>query len=76
MQPHRWAAPADGKIDHLEVLDHIRGLARRYTVAEVVYDPRFREVPARLLEDEGHDLVELPQSANVRDRGCPGTRCR
>jgi hypothetical protein len=75
VQPRIWAAPADGKIDHLEVLDHIRGLARRYTVAEIVYDPRFFEVPARVVEDEGHNLVELPQSANVWHPRA-GTRCR
>jgi hypothetical protein len=52
VQSRIWTPPKDGKIDHLEVLDHIRDLAGRYTVTEVVYDPRFFEVPARTLEDE------------------------
>ena len=70
VRPRIWATPADGKIDHLEVVDHIRGLARRYSVAEVVYDPRCFEVPARMLEDEGHNLVELPQSVERMAPAC------
>ncbi|MGH3097904.1 MAG: terminase TerL endonuclease subunit [Streptosporangiales bacterium] len=58
-----FTAPVDGRIDHLDVLEHIRALGRAYTVAEITYDPRFFEVPARILEDEGFNMVEFPQSA-------------
>jgi phage terminase large subunit-like protein len=70
VQARIWAAPSDGKIDHLGVLDHIRDLGRRYTVAEVAYDPRFFEVPARILEDEGFNMVEFPQSVERMAPAC------
>lgn len=54
--------PADGKIDHLEVMAYIRGLARRHRVREVAYDPRLFEVPAQMLLDEGVPMIEFPQS--------------
>ena len=56
--------PADGKIDHLEVFDYIRErateLGPRYR--GLVYDPRFFELPARLLEEEGFLVIEFDQS--------------
>ncbi len=54
--------PDGGKIDHLEVMAHVRAEAERYTVRSVAYDPRFFEVPARILADEGYPVVEVPQS--------------
>jgi phage terminase large subunit-like protein len=57
-----WKPDGSGKIDHLAVIDYIRfDLANAYTVTEVTYDPRFFEVPARMLEDEGFNMVEFPQ---------------
>jgi len=55
-----WAADG-GKIDHLGIIDYIRDLDSRYRLLEVVYDPRFFEVPALMLEEEGIPMVELPQ---------------
>jgi phage terminase large subunit-like protein len=54
--------PAGGKIDHLDVMAHIRDQAARYTVRSIAYDPRFFEVPAQMLTDEGLPMVEIPQS--------------
>lgn len=64
-----WA-PDDRKIDHLEVMQHIRDQAQRFDVTEVTYDPRFFEVPARLLEDEGFNMVEFPQSPERMRPAC------
>ena len=54
--------PKDGRIDHLEVINYIRSLDEKYQLLEVVYDPRFFEVPALMLQDENIPTVELPQS--------------
>ncbi|MFI6883380.1 terminase TerL endonuclease subunit [Streptosporangium canum] len=63
--------PADGKIDHLQVVDYIRhDLASTYTVVEITYDPRFFEVPSRMLEDEGFNMVEFPQSVERMTPAC------
>lgn len=51
-----------GKIDHLAVVEHIRSLAETYTPLGLAYDPRFFELPARVLEEEGWNVVEVPQS--------------
>jgi phage terminase large subunit-like protein len=55
--------PADGKIDHLEVFDYIK--ARAFELGPrfrgLVYDPRFFELPARMLEEEGLLVIEFNQ---------------
>lgn len=66
-----FVADGSGRIDHLEVLDYIRNeLGKRYTITEITYDPRFFEVPARLLEDEGFNMVEFPQSPERMAPAC------
>jgi len=63
--------PDGGKIDHLAVVDYIRqDLAGQYTIREITYDPRFFEVPARMLENEGFLLVEFPQSIERMTPAC------
>ena len=55
--------PDGGKIDHLEVWQYIQdtatALGPRYR--GLVYDPRFFELPARLLEEEGFLVIEFSQ---------------
>lgn len=51
-----------GKIDHAAVLDHIRSLPEKYRPLGVAYDPRFFELPAAMLEEEGWNVIEVPQS--------------
>lgn len=51
-----------GKIDHQAVMEHIRSLPGRYTPLGLVYDPRFFELPAMILEDEDWRVIEMPQS--------------
>jgi phage terminase large subunit-like protein len=56
--------PGDGKVDHREVLDFIRGRGRELgqRLAAVVYDPRFFELAARELEDDDDlMLIEFDQ---------------
>ena len=46
----------------LQVAEHVRALAGRYSVREVAYDPwRFRSEALRL-EDAGLPVIEFPQS--------------
>ncbi len=66
-----WEPDGTGKLDHRAVVDYIRfDLADRYTITEIAYDPRFFEVPARDLEDEGFNLVEFPQSPERMTPAC------
>lgn len=55
-----FTADQSGRIDHVAVWHHIKSLP--YTVECVVYDPRFFELPARMLEEEGYMVIEMPQS--------------
>jgi phage terminase large subunit-like protein len=66
--PYHWA-PEGGRIDHLDVFATIAGpIAQRWKIRGVTYDPRFFEIPARLLEDQGIAAIEFPQSP---ERMCP-----
>lgn len=60
--PRAWE-PINGRIDHADVFATIAGvIAQRWNVKGVVYDPRFFELPANMLEDQGFRVVEFPQS--------------
>jgi phage terminase large subunit-like protein len=65
--------PGDGKIDHLEVFDHIRARAAELgpRFRGLVYDPRFFELPARMLEqDDGLLVIEFSQTAVQMGPAC------
>jgi phage terminase large subunit-like protein len=64
--------PADGKIDHLEVWEYIRSEAAAAGIHfhGLVYDPRFFELPARLLEEEGFLVIEFNQSPQQMAPAC------
>lgn len=67
--------PTGGRIDHLEVINYIRlELAKNYVIQEITYDPRFFEVPARMLEDDGFYMVEFPQSPERMTPACGEAR--
>ena len=69
--PRIWEA-IDGKIDHADVFATISGaIAQRWKIKAVVYDPRFFELPANLLEDQGFTVIEFPQPP---DRLIPADR--
>jgi phage terminase large subunit-like protein len=57
-----WVPSDDAPVDVTDVMEHIRELARAYDVQAVSFDPRFFDVPAKMLADEGLPLVEIPQS--------------
>jgi len=57
-----WIPTDDSPVDVTDVMEHLRELGRAYDVQAVSYDPRFFDVPAKMLSDEGLPLVEIPQS--------------
>jgi phage terminase large subunit-like protein len=67
-----WDAPKGGVIDHLEVMAYIRRIANEYTLRECAYDPRFFEVPALILADEGLNMVEVAQTPERMAPACSG----
>jgi phage terminase large subunit-like protein len=62
--------PDSGQIDHLDVFRHARGLATGSGFQGVVYDPRFFELPGRMLEDEGILAVQFDQSPQRMAPAC------
>lgn len=62
--------PDDGKIDHLEVFDYIKGQAKGPGFSGVVYDPRFFEVPGRMLEEESILVIQFDQSPQRMAPAC------
>ena len=57
-----WVPTAAEPVDVTDVMRHLRDLAGRYDLKAVSFDPRFFDVPAKMLEDEGLPLIEIPQS--------------
>lgn len=57
-----WVPSKEEPVDVTEVMEHIRRLDRQFKVQGVSFDPRFFDVPAKMLSDEGLPLVEVPQS--------------
>jgi phage terminase large subunit-like protein len=62
--------PDHGPVDHLDVFNHIRALARGPGFRGVVYDPRFFELPGRMLEDEGILAIQFDQSPQRMAPAC------
>lgn len=62
--------PTDGTIDHLDVFGYARSLAVGAGFRGVVYDPRFFEVPARLLEENGILAIQFDQSPQRMAPAC------
>lgn len=65
----------DGRIPHREVWAYIRSQApnkasERGGFRGVVYDSRFFEVPASLLEEDGYEVIEFSQSADQMAPAC------
>lgn len=58
------------KINHAEVWEYINEQATGLAFRGVVYDPRFFELPARLLEDEGISTIEFDQSPQRMSPAC------
>lgn len=62
--------PDSGTVDHLEVFNHAKSLAVGAGFRGVVYDPRFFELPGRMLEDEGILAVQFDQSPQRMAPAC------
>lgn len=62
--------PTDGPIDHLDVFNHVRSEARGPGFRGVVYDPRFFELPGRMLEDDGILVIQFDQSPQRMAPAC------
>lgn len=69
VQPRIWQ-PQGGPIDHLDVFTYIKSLAVGMSFRGVVYDPRFFELPARSLEDEGIMVIQFDQSPQRMAPAC------
>jgi len=57
-----WLPKPDEPVDVTDVMGYLRELADRYAVQAISFDPRFFDVPAKMLEDEGLPVIEIPQS--------------
>lgn len=57
-----WNPTEDGRLDVADVMQLIRDLDERFDLREVSFDPRFFDLPAQILGDEGLPMVEIPQS--------------
>lgn len=57
-----WAPGKDTPVDMTDVMQHIRDLGAQYELQAVSYDPRYFDVPAKMLSDDGYPMVEVPQS--------------
>jgi phage terminase large subunit-like protein len=65
-----WLPAKDAPIDPTDVMAHLRELDRVYQLVAVSYDPRFFDVPAKMLDDEGLPMVEVPQSLERMTPAC------
>ena len=57
-----WIPTHDQPVDVTDVMQHLRELAARYRVEAISFDARLFDVPAKMLEDEGLPMAEVPQS--------------
>jgi phage terminase large subunit-like protein len=57
-----WNPTEDGRLDVADVMQTVRDLGARFDLREVSFDPRFFDLPAQMLLDEGFPMVEIPQS--------------
>jgi phage terminase large subunit-like protein len=57
-----WLPTADEPVDATDVMQHLRQLDAGYELQAVSFDPRFFDVPAKMLADEGLPMEEIPQS--------------
>lgn len=61
VQARVWTPTPDGRLDVADAMQHLRDLADTYDLRMVSYDPRFFDLPAQMLADEGLPMVEIPQ---------------
>lgn len=57
-----WIPTNDRPVDVTDVMGYLREIASFCRVEAIAYDPRFFDVPAKMLSDERLAMVEIPQS--------------
>jgi phage terminase large subunit-like protein len=57
-----WVPTFEEPVDTTDVMAYIRELDDQFDVKAISFDPRFFDVPAKYLLDEGLPMVEVPQS--------------
>ncbi len=57
-----WVPTREEPVDVTDVMQHLRELRARYKVGGISFDPKFFDVPSKMLHDEGLPMVEVPQS--------------
>lgn len=57
-----WVPTNDRPVDVTDVMAKIRELGALYDVRSVSFDPRFFDVPAKMLSDDKVPMLEIPQS--------------
>lgn len=57
-----WVPTEERPVDVTDVMQHLRDLAATYDLRAVSFDPRFFDVPAKMLADEGLAMFEIAQS--------------
>ena len=67
-----WAPAAEQPVDVTDVMQHIRELNVAYNLQAVSYDPRFFDVPAKMLHDDFVEMVEIPQTVERMTPACGG----
>lgn len=65
-----WRPDVGQPVDHLDVFNYVRSLAHGGEFRGVVYDPRFFELPGRMLEDEGILVIAFDQSPQRMAPAC------
>lgn len=59
-----WVPTEERPIDLTDVMQHVRDQAAAFNVEAVSFDPRFFDVPAKMLSDEGYPMSEVPQAVD------------
>jgi len=57
-----WHPQPDGRLDVSDAMRYLREVCATYDVQQIAYDPRFFDLPAQMLADEGLPMLEFPQS--------------
>jgi phage terminase large subunit-like protein len=65
-----WAPTPDVPVDTTDIMGYLRDLDDLYDLKAVSYDPRFFDVPAKTLSDEGLPMLEIPQSVERMSPAC------
>lgn len=65
-----WVPTNDDPVDVTNVMAYLRDLHTTYKLDAVSFDPRFFDVPAKMLDDEGLPMVEVPQSVERMTSVC------